>query len=187
MAEQFELGANVYVLNTDDIRTVNQKPNYAAKAYKAFSYKDVKQKTFGFTVSKADRYKWMVVAVDASGNAATVSDIRFTIDTEKPLVEIEGVPDDKKSTGTTIRVVITDNERLDPESFKVVECYKYFDGTEYIEKELKIKQVGAKELEASAYCGQKSGKACSYVFKVTGKDRAGNDVEYEINDNATMF
>lgn len=116
-------------------------------------------------------------------NAATVSDIRFTIDTEKPLVEIEGVPDDKKSTGTTIRVVITDNERLDPESFKVVECYKYFDGTEYIEKELKIKQVGAKELEASAYCGQKSGKACSYVFKVTGKDRAGNDVEYEINDS----
>lgn len=183
VAEQFELGANVYVLNTDDYKNCKSEADYAAKAYKAFSYKDVKQKTFGFTVSKADRYKWMVVAVDASGNAATVSDIRFTIDTEKPLVEIEGVPDDKKSTGTTIRVVITDNERLDPESFKVVECYKYFDGTEYIEKELKIKQVGAKELEASAYCGQKSGKACSYVFKVTGKDRAGNDVEYEINDS----
>ena len=183
--EQFALGTVVYLLNTEDYDLATKASDYKKKAIKTYTLDDLCEKTFEFSASKAGFYDWTVVAVDGAGNEDAVTEMQFTIDKERPEAEIDGVPEDGLSTGTEVAITITDNEALDKDDFTVIQHYKYYNGTKYKKKTVKVKQTSANELTATANCDEMDGKACSYYFTVVGKDKAGNEVIYD--QNASKF
>ncbi len=177
--EQFALGTVVYLLNTEDYDLATKASDYKKKAIKTFTLGDLCEKTFEFSASKAGFYDWTVVAVDGAGNEDAVTEMQFTIDKERPETEIDGVSEDGLSTGTEVTITITDNEALDKDDFTVIQHYKYYNGTKYKKKTVKVKQTSENELTATANCDEMDGKACSYYFTVVGKDKAGNEVIYD--------
>ncbi len=182
VTEQFKLGATVYVIDATDYKSCKSESDYEKKAYNKFDLKNSLSSSFTQTVSKEGTYNWVIVAVDAFGNEKVIKNINFILDKESPIAEFDGIPDNGLSDGTDVEVVITDNEEIDASSFTITEYYRYYDETEYTSEILTIEKVDANTLSATVYCGEKNNKACAYYFVVTGKDRAGNEVEYNSSD-----
>lgn len=181
--DQFALGTVVYLLDSDDYYSATGISSYEKKAIKTVELGSAYKKTFDISASKAGNYDWTLVAVDASGNENAITDIQFTIDKERPETEIDGVPEDGLSTGTTVTISITDNEALDKNDFTVIKHYKYYNDTEYKEKKVTVKQASDTELTATTDCEEVNGKACSYYFTVSGTDKAGNKVVYDTDSS----
>ncbi len=184
VAEQFDLGTNIYILDATDYAASGSETAYANKAYSSFELEEGElEETFTQKVTEEGTYNWVIVAVDSFGNEKAIKNIDFVIDKTNPVAEVQGVPDSGLSTGTTVSIVITDNETLDASSFTVTGYWKYYDSSTYNKVNVSVKSVNAKTLKASMYCGEKNNKACSYYFTVTGKDRAGNAVKYTVSDS----
>lgn len=181
--DQFALGTVVYLLDSDDYYSATGISSYEKNAIKTVELGSAYKKTFNISASKAGNYDWTLVAVDASGNENAITDIQFTIDKERPEAEIDGVPEDGLSTGTTVTITITDNEALDKNDFTVIKHYKYYNDTEYKEKKVTVKQASDTELTAATDCEEVNGKACSYYFTVSGTDKAGNKVVYDTDSS----
>ncbi len=134
-----------------------------------------------FKYSKEGTYSVTVYAYDEAGNCAT-STVTFTIDSSAPTVKISGVPSNHLTTGTTVKITITDDAAITTDMFTVTMFYKIYDAVEYSSKVLTLTQKNSTTLTVSQSCQEISGSAAQYYFTITGTDLSGNSVSYSIDD-----
>lgn len=135
-----------------------------------------------FRYTKQGIYEVKVYAYDASGNESLAKTCNFVLDKEAPSVEIDGIPDNRLTQGTSVEFSITDEYGINANDVAIVKHYTTYDGTSG-QKKLNVSQEDELSVYASSTCDEIKGKAVKYWYTYTITDKSGNTV----SDKTTVF
>jgi hypothetical protein len=180
ITEQFPLGADVYVLNYSDY-TKYDVSQYKKKAIKTYELTNSTTGSFNVSASKEGKYNWVVVAIDKAGNEADSDNFKFVIDKTAPEIEVDGIPENNMSQGTTVTFTIKDNYKINANDVSIEKHYTYYNGTKDYSVEMSVKTDKNKNLVATTTCNEVANRAVEYYFVITGHDYAGNKLTFETN------